>query len=119
MQQNLVPTPGFARSPDPCGSLPSRGVKSSVGHQRSGLVRSRDRVLAATRPTTFPPLTDDWCTSSPTTLPGDSYTCVGRLRVGAVRDPQTREEPSAPAHGDGEPVRTCVSVAAGGVETDL
>lgn len=114
VQQNLLRTPGFARSPDPRGSLPSRGVKSSVGHTRTGPVRTVDRLLAATRLTTFPLRPDDFLG-----LVDPLRSREPRLRVGSVRDLQTGVEHSAPAHGDGEPVRTCVSAAVGDVEIDL
>ena len=46
---------------------------------------------------------------------GICHTCVGRLRSGAVTDLRTGERHDTP----GEPVRTCVSGAAGDVEIEL
>jgi ferredoxin-NADP reductase len=46
---------------------------------------------------------------------GICHTCVGRLRSGAVRDLRSGELHDTP----GEPVRTCVSGAAGDVEIEL
>jgi ferredoxin-NADP reductase len=46
---------------------------------------------------------------------GICHTCVGRLRSGAVRDLRTGDLHDTP----GEPVRTCVSGAAGDVEIEL
>jgi ferredoxin-NADP reductase len=46
---------------------------------------------------------------------GICHTCVGRLRTGAVRDLRTGDLHDTP----GEPVRTCVSGAAGDVEIEL
>lgn len=46
---------------------------------------------------------------------GICHTCVGRLRSGAVRDLHTGDLHDTP----GEPVRTCVSGAAGDVEIEL
>ncbi|MHA6796051.1 ferredoxin reductase [Pseudonocardia bannensis] len=46
---------------------------------------------------------------------GICHTCVGRLRTGAVRNLHTGEVHDTP----GEPVRTCVSAAAGDVEIEL
>lgn len=46
---------------------------------------------------------------------GICNSCIGRLRVGAVRDLRTGEV----QHADGQLVRTCVSAAAGPVEIDL
>ena len=46
---------------------------------------------------------------------GICHTCVGRLRSGAVTNLHTGERHDTP----GEPVRTCVSGAAGDVEIEL
>ena len=46
---------------------------------------------------------------------GICHTCVGRLLSGAVTNLHTGERHDSP----GEPVRTCVSAAAGDVDIDL